>query len=95
MRLGSKEGEPKIRHQGYTKKHELNNEILRKSTKVRQVKTEMYNPKVVFLVPYQTKLEREADIALWAQLKETGAKNKNSRFKIRAGRIVNITSNQT
>ena len=36
----------------------------------------MYNPKTVLIVPDQTKLEREADIALQAQLKETSNKPK-------------------
>ena len=56
------------------KNQETKNEILRKYAKVRQVKTELYNPKTVFIVPDQTKLERDADIALRAQKQEQKTK---------------------
>ena len=79
----------------YTKKTRKKDEILRKSAKVRQVKTKLYNPKIVFIVPDQNILEREPDTPLWAQIKETGAKNPNSRFKTRVGQIVSILPNQT
>ena len=80
MRLGRKEGEPKIRPLSYTNIQETKNEIFRKSAKVRQVNTDLYNPKAVFIGPVLTKLEREADVALRAQLKETRAENPSSRF---------------
>ena len=57
-------------------RQETKNEILRKSAKVRQVKTELYNPRRVFIVPDKATLEMEADITLRAQLKETRAKHK-------------------
>ena len=82
MRLSRKEGGPKIRPLRVTlKNQETKNEILRKSAKVRQVNTELYNPKTVLIVPDQTKLEREAYIALRAQLIETIAKKPEQHVK--------------
>ena len=43
---------------------------------MRQVNTELYNPKTVFIVPGQTKLEREADIALSSVKKNKSKKTK-------------------
>ena len=55
---------------------------LRLATKVRQVTSTSFNPKDIFILPDQTKLEREEDLKLRKELKSQREKNPipNSRF---------------
>ena len=65
--------------------------ILKSATKIRKSKeTVLYNPKNVFLVPDQTKMEREQDVALRKQLRDTRSKNPEDHFIIRKGRIIKL-----
>ena len=62
--------------------------ILKKATQVRKKDSELYNKKKIFILPDQTKLERQADIQLRKQLKETREANPNVKFTISRGKKI-------
>ena len=60
-------------------------DILRNAPKIRQSKLTSYSPTAIFIVPDQTKLERELDIELRKNLRATRERDPNSRYSIRSG----------
>ena len=66
--------------------------ILKNATKVRQVETDKYNPKAIFLIPDQTKLEREEDLQLRRKLREKRNNFPNMKFFIKGGKIIQKTN---
>ena len=62
--------------------------ILKNATQVRKKDSKLYNKKKVFILPDQTKLERQADLELRKKLKETRDANPNCKFTISRGKKI-------
>ena len=66
--------------------------ILKNAPKIRQSKSTSYSPTSIFIVPDQTKLERELDIELRKNFRAARERDPNSRYSIRSGKVARIGS---
>ena len=57
--------------------------IIAKAPNVRDVVTQSYNPKKIFIIPDMTQLEREKEIEVRTELKDMRDKNPNQKFIIK------------
>lgn len=62
--------------------------LLKKGPEIRNYVSENFNSKYIFILPDQTRLEREKDLALRRELKNVREANPNERFQIKKGKIV-------
>ena len=64
--------------------------IIRNAPKIRQSQSTIYSPTSIFIVPDQTKLEREQDIELRKNLRGARERDPGSRYSIRSGKVVKL-----
>ena len=82
---------PKIRYRPLRVNLDDENEkwqVIKNATKVRKVKTELYDVTKIFIVPDLTQLEREAEMELRKNLKQIRDQNPGTKFLIKKGKIV-------
>lgn len=91
-------GTKKVRHRPIRvilKSVDDKKKILKNATKVRlSQNTRLYDPKAIFIIPDQTKMERERDLELRKKLRDSRSKNPNARFIIQKGKVVEVRQNQ-
>ncbi len=72
------------------KSEDTKKKVLKNATKIRGTQSELYNNKEIFIVPDQTKMERDQDLALRRQLKNERTKDPNGRYIIRRGKVIKL-----
>ena len=88
---------PKIRHKPIKvilESEEMKRKVLKNAPKVRNIVSDQINPKEIWIVPDQTRLERQVDLELRRKLKERKRLNPEKSWKIQKGKIVEKPTTQ-
>lgn len=64
--------------------------VIKNAATIRHSTSTSFNPKLIFIIPDQTKLEREHDIELRKNLRAARERDPDGRYSIRSGRIVKL-----
>ena len=61
--------------------------IIKNASKIRQSQSTSHSPTAIFIVPDQTKLEREHDVELRKNLRAARERDPDSRYSMRSGKL--------